>query len=45
MSAGLSSNAGFVAWRVRQQQHVEQALSNWVPADAPAGMPGGMEDF
>lgn len=38
MSAGLSSNAGFVAWRVRQQQHVEQALSNWVPADAPAGL-------
>lgn len=38
MNAGLSDNAAFVAWRVRQQAHVEQALSNWVPADAPAGL-------
>ena len=38
MSAGLSDNTAFVAWRVRQQEHVEQALSNWVLADAPAGL-------
>jgi farnesyl diphosphate synthase len=38
MSAGLSNNAAFVAWRVRQQERVEQALSSWVPADAPAGL-------
>ena len=40
MSAGLSDNTAFVAWRVRQQEHVEQALSNWVPADAPRATPG-----
>lgn len=38
MSAGLSDNTAFVAWRVRQQEHVEQALSNWMLADAPAGL-------
>ena len=38
MSTGLSDNTAFVAWRVRQQEHVEQALSNWVLADAPAGL-------
>ena len=38
MSAGLSDNTAFVVWRVRQQEHVEQALSNWVLADAPAGL-------
>ena len=38
MSAVLSNNAGFVAWRSLQQERVEQALSAWVSADAPAGL-------
>ncbi|MGE0097607.1 MAG: polyprenyl synthetase family protein [Hydrogenophaga sp.] len=28
----------FAAWRVARQDEVEQALSTWVPADAPAGL-------
>ncbi|MBT9552468.1 MAG: polyprenyl synthetase family protein [Hydrogenophaga sp.] len=30
--------SGFVAWRAAQQDRVEQALSSWVAADAPAGL-------
>lgn len=30
--------ADFVGWRSHQQGVVEQALSRWVPADAPAGL-------
>jgi farnesyl diphosphate synthase len=29
---------GFVAWRAAQQDRVEQAMSSWVAADAPAGL-------
>jgi farnesyl diphosphate synthase len=38
MSAVLSSNAGFVAWRSQQQDRVEAALSNWVSGSAPADL-------
>ena len=38
MSAVLSSNAGFVAWRSQQQDRVEAALSNWVSGNAPADL-------
>ncbi|MFP8777568.1 polyprenyl synthetase family protein [Hydrogenophaga sp. RWCD_12] len=38
MSAVLSDNASFVAWRSLQQERIEQALSAWVSADAPAGL-------
>ena len=38
MSAVMSNNAGFVAWRAQQQRRVEQALSAWVSPDAPAGL-------
>jgi farnesyl diphosphate synthase len=30
--------SGFVGWRANQQDRVEQALSSWVAADAPAGL-------
>jgi len=30
--------SGFVGWRAAQQDRVEQALSSWVAADAPAGL-------
>jgi farnesyl diphosphate synthase len=38
MNAELSSDAGFVAWRASQQARVERALSDWVSAEAPAGL-------
>ena len=38
MSAALTENAAFVAWRASQQAAVEQALSRWVSPDAPAGL-------
>ena len=38
MSAVSSAHAGFVAWRAAEQDRVERALSDWVPADAPAGL-------
>ena len=34
--------AGFVAWRETQQGAVEQALSRWVPPEAPAGLGDAM---
>ena len=36
MSAVLSDNAGFVAWRAQHQDRIERALSAWVSSDAPA---------
>jgi farnesyl diphosphate synthase len=36
MSAVLSNNAGFVAWRAHHQDRIEQALSAWVSSEAPA---------
>jgi farnesyl diphosphate synthase len=38
MSAVLSNNAGFVAWRAQHQERIEQALSAWVSSDAPANL-------
>ena len=38
MSAVLSNNAGFVAWRAQHQERIEQALSAWVSSDAPADL-------
>ena len=32
------SGADFAAWRTTQQAHIEQALTAWVRADAPAGL-------
>jgi farnesyl diphosphate synthase len=32
------SGADFAAWRTTQQAHIEQALTAWVCADAPAGL-------
>lgn len=34
--------AGFVGWREMQQGAVEQALSRWVPPEAPAGLGDAM---
>ncbi|WP_439588904.1 polyprenyl synthetase family protein [Hydrogenophaga sp.] len=34
----LSHSLDFAAWRQARQDEVEQALSTWVPADAPAGL-------
>ena len=33
-----TSAARFEAWMQRELQRVEEALSAWVPADAPAGL-------
>lgn len=38
MNASVSTPAHFAAWRQARQDEVEQALSSWVPADAPAGL-------
>lgn len=38
MNAVLSDSVDFAAWRQAKQDEVEQALSTWVPADAPAGL-------
>lgn len=38
MSKLLSDTDAFVSWRSLQQQRVEQALSSWVSADAPADL-------
>ena len=40
MSVVLTSEntAAFAGWRATQQTLVEQALSRWVPSDAPAGL-------
>jgi farnesyl diphosphate synthase len=38
LNAVVSDPANFVAWRQARQDEVEQALSTWVPADAPAGL-------
>jgi len=38
MSAVRAENPSFVAWRESQQAAVEQALSQWVSTDAPAGL-------
>jgi len=38
LNAVLSDQPDFAAWRQAKQDEVEQALSTWVPADAPAGL-------
>lgn len=38
LSETASSAKDFSAWMAAQQARVEQALSDWVPADAPAGL-------
>ena len=38
MNAVLQDTNDFAAWRQARQDEVEQALSSWVPADAPAGL-------
>ncbi len=38
----MSETSSFVAWRAERQQAVEQALSNWVHAGAPAGLGDAM---
>ena len=38
MNAVLKDTNDFAAWREARQGEVEQALSSWVPADAPAGL-------
>ncbi len=34
----MKSDSSFDAWMAREQQAVESALSDWVPADTPAGL-------
>jgi farnesyl diphosphate synthase len=38
LNAVLSHPRDFSSWRQAKQHEVEQALSTWVPADAPAGL-------
>lgn len=38
LSESASNAKDFSAWMAAQQARVEQALSDWVPADAPAGL-------
>ena len=38
MNAVVRESLDFASWRQARQDQVEQALSNWVPADAPAGL-------
>ena len=38
MNAVLQDTNDFAAWRQARQDEVEQALSSWVPADAPSGL-------
>ncbi len=38
MNALVNAPSHFTAWRQARQDEVEQALSSWVPADAPAGL-------
>lgn len=38
LSETASKPKDFAAWMAAQQARVEQALSDWVPADAPAGL-------
>ncbi|QHE88827.1 polyprenyl synthetase family protein [Hydrogenophaga sp. BPS33] len=42
MSAVLSCDTDFVAWRQSQQEAVERALDRWVCAGAPAGLGDAM---
>ncbi|HEY9095621.1 MAG TPA: farnesyl diphosphate synthase [Hydrogenophaga sp.] len=42
MSGALAQAADFSAWRAVQQRRVEEALSQWVSAQAPAGLGGAM---
>jgi len=41
-TADAPATTGFAQWRNTQQQRVERALSQWVPADAPAGLGAAM---